>query len=68
MSNDPKWAYNRAPILTGENYNYWKDCMCIHINSIDMKVWKVIQDGPMEITMTHADGVVIPKLEAQWNE
>ena len=68
MSNDPKGAYNRAPIFSGENYSYWKDCMRIHINSIDRKVWKVIQDGPMEITMTNADGFVIPKPEAQWNE
>ena len=42
--------------------------MHIPINSIDRKVWKVIQDGPMEITMTNADGFVIPKPEAQWNE
>ena len=68
MSNDPKGAYNRAPIFTSENYSYWKYCMRIHINSIDRKVWKVIQDGPMEITMTNADGFVIPKPEAQWNE
>jgi hypothetical protein len=42
--------------------------MCIYINSIDRKVWKVIQDGPMEITVTNADGIVIPKPEAHWNE
>ena len=64
MNNVPKGAYNRAPIFTGENYIYWKDCMRIHINSIDRKVWKVIQDGIMEITITNADGIVIPKPEA----
>ena len=64
MSNDPKGAYNRTSIFTGENYSYWKDCMCIHINSIDRKVWKVIQDGRMEITMTNVDDFVVPKPEA----
>ena len=68
MDNDPKGAYNRAPIFTSENYSYWKGCMRIHINSVDRKVWKVIQDGPMDITMTNVNGVVVPKPEAQWNE
>ncbi|XP_050895564.1 uncharacterized protein LOC127102206 [Lathyrus oleraceus] len=38
MNNDPKGAYNITPIFTSENYNYWKDYMPIHINTIDRKV------------------------------
>ena len=64
MVNDPKGAYNRAPIFTGENYSYWKDCMQMHINSVDRKIWKVIENGPIEITMTDASGATIPKPEA----
>lgn len=41
--------------------------MCIHINSIYRNVWNIIQNGPFEITMTNADGVVALKPEAQWN-
>ena len=48
MENDPKWAYTRVPIFTGENCICWKDCMCVHINSVDINIWKVIEDGPME--------------------
>ena len=36
--------------------------MCVYIYSIDRNV---IQNGPFEITMINADGVLIPKLEAQ---
>ena len=67
MENDPKGAYTRSPVFTGENYSYWKDCMCVHIASIDRKIWKVIEDGPMAITMTK-DNVTIPKPKALWDE
>lgn len=68
MENDPKGAYNRVLVFTGDNYSYWEDCMRVHINSIDRKIWKVILEGHMEITMTDEEGVTIPKPEAQWNE
>ena len=64
MENNPKGAYNRAPIFTGENYSYWKDCMRVHINSVDRKIWKVIEEGPMAITMLNNVGSVVPKPEA----
>lgn len=67
MAYEPKGAYNKAPIFNGKNYDYWKDCMCIHINSINRNVWNAIQNGPFEITMPNADDVVVPKSEAQWN-
>jgi len=34
-SKKPKGDYNRAPIFDGENYDYWKECMRIHIQSVD---------------------------------
>ena len=68
MENDPKGAYTRAPVFTGENYSYWKDCMRVHINSVNRKIWKVIEDGPMQITMTNEDNITILKPEALWDE
>lgn len=65
MAYKPKGEYNRAPVCIGENYGYWKDLMHVHINSIDRKVSNIFLNGPTEITMTNADGVVVPKLEAQ---
>lgn len=64
----PKGAYDREPIFTGENYGYWKSCMCIHINSVDKGIWDVIINGTHEISMTNGEGIVVPKSENQWNE
>lgn len=66
MASEPKRAYNRSPVFNGENYGYWKDCMRVHINSIEINVWVSIRDGPFEISMTNAEGNIVPKPEAQW--
>lgn len=58
MAFEPKGAYNRAFVLNGEKFGYWKGCR---------NVRNVIQNGPFEITMTNVDGVIVPKPEAQWN-
>lgn len=68
MASEPKGPYNRAFVFPGENYGYWKDLMCVHINYIDRKVWNAFLNGPTKITMTKAYGVVVSKLEAQWEE
>ena len=68
MAFEPKGAYNRAPVFNGENYGYWKDCMRVHINSIDRNVWTAIQNGPFQITMRNDAGAIVPKPEDQWNE
>lgn len=67
MASEPKGAYNTTPIFNDENFGYLKDCMHIHINSIDRNVRDTIKDGPFEITMTNVDVVVVPKPKAQWN-
>jgi len=36
MANkEPKGDYNKAPIFDGENYDYWKECMSVHIQLVD---------------------------------
>src|SRR4051812_39401699 len=67
MASGPKGAHNRAPVFNGENYGYWKDCMCVHINAIDRNIWTAIVNGPFQITMTNAAGAVVPKPEDTWN-
>ena len=42
--------------------------MCVHINSVDRKIWQVIENGPIEINMTNEVGATIPKLKALWEE
>src|SRR3954463_752042 len=68
MESGQKGAYNKALVFTGENYSYWKECMCIHINSVDRKIWDVIVNGPMAITITNDAGITRPKPQAQWDE
>lgn len=67
MASEPKGTYNRATTFNDEKYGYWKGCMRVHINYIYRNVCKTVQNGPFEITMINADGVVVPISEAQWN-
>ena len=43
---DSKGAYNKATTFTGENYAYWKDCMYVHLMSVDIQYWLAIKDIP----------------------
>ena len=47
-SKEPKGAYNRAPIFDGENYDYWKECMSVHIQSLNMDVWEAVVNGQFQ--------------------
>lgn len=67
MTPEPKGAYNRMLVFNSENYGYLKDCIRVHINSIDRIAWNTIQSGPFESTTINVNGVVVPKSEAQWN-
>lgn len=41
---DPKGAYNRALVFTGENYAYQKDWMYVHLISVDLLLWVAIEE------------------------
>lgn len=64
---DSKGAYNRAPIFTGENYAYWRDCMYIHLMSEDIQYWLAIEDITF-VPQKVIDGVSVAKLPKDWNE
>ena len=67
VSKKPTRAYNRAPIFDGENYDYWKECMSIHIQSVDMDVWDAVANGrfqPQDV----ANGVAQDKPKADWRD
>jgi len=69
-SKEPKGAYNRAPIFDGENYYYWKECMSVHIQSVDMDVWDAIVNGrfQLKISANGEDGVVLDKPKEDWSD
>ncbi|XP_028083034.1 uncharacterized protein LOC114284334 [Camellia sinensis] len=58
-------ASNRPPFFNGTNFNYWKTCMIMHIQSIDYEVWKIICDGP-KVPTKAIDGLLVSKLESEW--
>ncbi|XP_057734151.1 uncharacterized protein LOC130949454 [Arachis stenosperma] len=59
---------NRPPFFNGKNYNYLKEKMKIFVQSVNYNIWKIILNGPHVPTKTGADGVVTPKIEAEWND
>ena len=63
----PKGAYNRAPIFDGENYDYWKECMSIHIQSVDMEVWDSVVNGRFQLQVV-ANGIALEKPKADWSD
>jgi hypothetical protein len=69
-NKEPKGAYNREPIFDGENYDYWKECMSVHIQSVDMDVWDVVVNGRflLQIAADCENGVVLDKPKADWSD
>lgn len=58
---DPKGAYNRAPLFKCENYAYWKENMYVHLMSVDKNIWVETIDGPF-IPKNEVDNVInLPK-------
>jgi len=63
----PNGAYNIAPIFDEENYNYWKKCMSVHIQSVDMDVWDVVVNGWFQPQVV-ANGVAQEKAKVDWSD
>ena len=59
-SKEPQGAYNRGPIFNGENYDYWKECMIVHIQSVNMDVWDAVVNGRFQPQVV-ANGVAQDK-------
>jgi len=59
-----------APIFDGENYDYWKECMRVHIQSVDMDVWDTVVNGQFQpqIAADGENGVVLDKPKANWSD
>jgi len=50
MANkEPNGAHNKAPIFDEENYDYWKECISVHIQSVDMDVWHSVVNGRFQL-------------------
>ena len=58
---------NRPPFFTGTDYPYWKTKMAWFLQSIDLDVWDVNEDGPT-FPSKLVDGLMVPKPKQEWDE
>jgi len=68
-SMDPKWAYNKDFLFDIDNYDYWKECMSVHIQSVDgvmsnkPKVEWIADDTMIVEYNLKARNILIPALD-----
>lgn len=67
MQIDPNGAYNRASTFTGENYACWKDCMYMHLMSVDYQLWVSIEEVTC-IPLKVVDGIFVKKPPKECND
>nr|CAN70892.1 hypothetical protein VITISV_039825 [Vitis vinifera] len=67
LSQTEIFAKHRAPFFMGTDYPYWKTKMTWFLQSTNLDVWDVIEDGPTFPTKL-VDGVLVPKPKQEWNE
>ena len=56
------FSTNRPPLFTGTDHPYWKTKMTWFLQSINLDLWDVIEDGP-RIPSKLENGVMVPKLK-----
>ncbi|KAL6334312.1 hypothetical protein AAG906_014713 [Vitis piasezkii] len=61
------FSTTRPPLFTGTDYPYWKTKMTWFIQSTNLDLWDVIEDGP-HIPSKLENGVMVPKLKHEWDE
>ena len=66
-SHIESFSKNRPLFFTRTNYPYWKTKMTWFLQSIDLDVWDIIEDGPT-FPSKLVDRVMVPKLKQEWNE
>ena len=66
-SHFESFATNRPPFFTGTDYPYWKTKITSFLQSTDLDVWDVIEDGPT-FPSKLVDGVMVPNPKQEWDE
>ena len=57
----------RPPLFKGTNFSYWKNAMQIFIESTDMKLWEIMNNGPYATPkITNAKGEEVDKPKDQY--
>ena len=58
--------YQKPPILTDDNYPYWKSRMEPFLCSIDEQVWSAVIDGYSKPKVINVAGVEVEKNRREW--
>jgi hypothetical protein len=45
MTSDNSIHVGKPPFFDGNNYNYWKTRMAVHLKAISRKIWIIVNDG-----------------------
>ena len=57
----------RPPFFIGTDYPYWKIKMTWFLQTNNLDLWDVIEDGP-RIPSKLENGVMVPKSKQEWDE
>ena len=66
-SNIESFTTNRPPFFTGIDYPYWKTKMTWFLQSTDLDLQDVLENGPTFPSKLF-DGVMVPKPKQEWDE
>ena len=66
-SHIESFSTTRPPFFTGIDYPHWKTKMTWFLQSTNLDLWDVIEDGP-HIPSKLENGVMVPKLKHEWDE
>ena len=66
-SHIESFATNIPPFFAGTDYPYWKTKMTWFLQSTDLDVWNVTENG-LTFHSKLVDGVMVPKLKQEWDE
>ncbi|KAL4320030.1 hypothetical protein GQ457_18G012950 [Hibiscus cannabinus] len=60
-------SIDKPPYFNGAHYSYWKYMMMPFLQSIDYKLWEIIEDGPAIRRKILCD-ILIPKERHEWSD
>ncbi|KAL6321533.1 hypothetical protein AAG906_021728 [Vitis piasezkii] len=66
-SHIESFSTTRPPFFMGTDYPYWKTKMTWFLQSINIDLWDIIEDGP-HIPSKLENGVMVPKPKHEWDE
>ena len=45
MTSENEIHVGKPPFFDGNNYDYWKTRMSVHLKAMSRKIWRIVNDG-----------------------